>query len=89
MPSNEDRANLAEIAVQAFADEPSSAVMDEETLIDLIRDLGHCARQNLGLSRKSVVRLYEIGIGAWSAEDANSDGNPSDNDPVQVFTCLE
>lgn len=74
MSMNEDRANWAEAATVTFANLVSPGDVSDETVTDLISDLGHFAKSRLGLLNHEIVRLFEIGIGAWISEDGHPDG---------------
>ncbi len=84
MVSNNERAEWAQTAVQAFADECMFGQISTEALSDLICDLGHFAERVLELPRKEVVKILEIGIGAWLAESRHPDEEPEDNDIVRI-----
>jgi hypothetical protein len=84
MTTNFDRAVWAESALSVFADEVMNENIDEETVQDLITDIGHFARQQLGMGRKEVQKLFEVAIGAWSAEDRDPSNEPRENDIAKV-----
>jgi hypothetical protein len=69
MPMNEDRADWAAAAAEVFADIVSMGDISEETISDLVCDLVHFAKLRLKLNRDDIIRLLEIGVGAWIAED--------------------
>jgi hypothetical protein len=79
MSMNEDRADWAEAAATVFAENVSFGNVSEETVTDLVCDLGHFAKLRLGLGKDEIVRLFEIGVGAWLAEDDHPDGDPCGN----------
>ena len=76
MSMNEDRADWAEAATLAFANLVSFGDVSEETVTDLISDLGHFAKSRLGLHYHEVIRLFENGVEAWIVEDSHPDGDP-------------
>jgi hypothetical protein len=79
MSMNEDRADWAEIAATVFAEIVSCGDISEETVTDLVCDLGHFAKLRLGFSKDEIIRLFEIGVGAWLAEDDHPEGEPFGN----------
>lgn len=84
MINNVNRAEWAKLALDPFADEVMGGNVDEETVQDLITDLGHYARHGLGMSREEVISLFQIAVGAWSAEDRAPLEEPMANDLVRV-----
>lgn len=82
--SNQDRAEWAGAALQNFADITMGGDLCENTLTDLICDIGHFAELVLGLEKTETMKLFEIGIGAWSAERDSLDGEPDSNDIVSI-----
>jgi hypothetical protein len=77
-PSNDDRADWANIALAAFTD--TVGYNEPETSIgDLICDLGHLANRH-GLDFLEIVKH---GVGMWSAEHRNPD--PYMNDTAEIF----
>lgn len=78
LPSNEDRANWATEAIDAFKVKCGPGLSDKEAIQDLITDLGHLA-DRLGLDFLAVAAH---GIGAWSAE--REDPDPRTNDLVDI-----
>jgi len=85
MADNIDRSEWAGRALQAFADECMAGFVSDEAVTDLICDLGHFAELELGLPRDRVLRLYSIGIGAWSAETKHYGTDPQNNDRVTII----
>ena len=76
MSMNEQRADLAEAAFDVFAKLVSRCDVSDETIMDLICDLGHFAKINLGMQNTEIIRLFESGIGNWLSEDGHPDGDP-------------
>jgi hypothetical protein len=75
MSMNEDRADWAQAAAVTFADLVSLGDVSDETVVDLVSDLGHFAKLRLGLRNNEIIRLFENGIGAWISEDGRPDGD--------------
>lgn len=84
MVNNIDRAEWAGRALKQFADDTMGGYVCDETIADLVCDIGHFAEIELGLSNQLVLRLFEIGIGTWSAERNDYDGEPCSNDFVEI-----
>ena len=82
--TNLDRADWAEQALQNFAELTMGGELSEETVADLICDIGHFIELKLGLEKDDVLRLMRFGVGAWNAERNSLDGNPEDNDDVHI-----
>jgi hypothetical protein len=76
MSMNEDRAEWAEAAIEVFAKLVSLCDVSDETVMDLICDLGHYAKLRVGLQNAEITRLYEAGIGNWLSEDGHPEGDP-------------
>lgn len=85
MTNNIDRSEWAGRALQTFANECMSGVISDEAVTDLICDLGHFAELELGLPGDKVLKLYSIGIGAWSAETKHYNADPENNDHVTII----
>lgn len=85
MVNNIDRADWAREALQVFADRCMAGDLTEETLCDLICNIGHYAELELMLSRNEAIRVYSIGIGAWSAESKSPLDEPDNNDAVTIL----
>jgi hypothetical protein len=88
MVQNSERADWAQDALEAFASSCMPGEITEETVTDLICDIGHFARRKLGLNEDAVLRIYEFGIGAWIAEERHPEGDPWNNAAVQVLFKL-
>ncbi len=84
MVSNTERAEWAKMALQAFADECACGAISEETVTDLLCDVGHFAQQEFGLKTDDIVKLFSTAIGAWLAEARSFDGEPWDNEIVKI-----
>lgn len=84
MVDNHDRADWAETALVAFADECMSGQVYEETVIDLVCDLGHFCKIRLGLNDAEIVMLFQHGIGSWKAESDHPSGEPYENRKVFI-----
>lgn len=84
MVTNMDRAEWAEQALQNFADLTMAGDLSEDTVVDLICDIGHFIELKLGLGKGDVIRLMEFAIGAWYAERNSLDGNPDANEDVCI-----
>jgi hypothetical protein len=84
MVSNDDRAEWAQVALQAFADECMFGRVSEESVTDLICDLGHFAERELSLPKTDIIRIFATAIGAWIAESRHPDGEPWANDVVKI-----
>jgi hypothetical protein len=85
MTKNAERAESAFQALCCFAKQNAQNEISEEVMRDLISNLGHYARNSLGLEREVVIRLFANSIGAWSAEDASDNGEPHHNDSVALL----
>lgn len=68
MVNNIDRAEWAAESLQHFADLVSRGQIDEDTVCDLICDIGHYAELELKLPRQEILTIFANGIGAWLAE---------------------
>jgi hypothetical protein len=84
MSMNEDRANWAEAATVAFASLTSLGDVSDETVTDLISDLGHFARLRLGLQYREIIRLFENGIEAWVSETGRPDNDALEGRVVTI-----
>lgn len=86
--TNQDRAEWARVALEAFSERCGPPLDNDEDAItaigDLIADLLHLARHDYGLSRKAIVAIARKGIGMWSAEQGHRYHDPAMNDPVKV-----
>jgi hypothetical protein len=71
MSMNEHRADRAEVAAIVFANLVSLGNVSDETVIDLVSDLGHFAKLRLGLQDDDIIRLFENDIGMWLSEDVD------------------
>lgn len=85
MVKNIDRAEWAELALRIFADITLGGDCGTDAVTDLVCDLGHYAQIELGLSKSQVVKLFEVGIGAWSAECSHPEEDPSFNAYVSIL----
>jgi hypothetical protein len=88
MVDNVDRAEWAEAALEQFAKMVMPDEVTEETVQDLVCDIGHFCRLELRLSRDETLALYATAIGCWSAEDRAQDGDPYANDKAEVKVRL-
>lgn len=84
MVNNCDRAQWAGNALKVFADEVMDGHISDDALCDLICDLGHFAELEMGFSGGEVLRLFEIAIGAWSAERDDLIEEPEVNHIVSI-----
>jgi hypothetical protein len=84
MVDNHDRAEWAGTALQAFSIECMDGRITEETVMDLICDIGHYMEINLNKSQHDVIDIYRIGLGAWKAESEDPDGEPWSNRVVEI-----
>jgi hypothetical protein len=84
MSMNEQRADWIAHAISAFADEVMSGEISEDTISDIICNVGHYATRAIGLSKQDVLALYENGIGSWIAENDHPEGEPESNAYVQI-----
>ena len=68
MPTNNERAAWAQIALEAFSNEVGDEVLND-LAADLICDLGHlCQREGF-----NFLRIVEHGVGMYAAEKDNPD----------------
>ena len=88
MSMNEVRADWAEIAVGVFADMVSLGNVSDETVSDLVCDLGHFAKLRLGLPHDEIIRLFENGIGMWLSEDVDPDNELGHDQRVEIVWRL-
>jgi hypothetical protein len=84
MVNNIDRADWASETLQRFADLTSFGQIDEDTVSDLICDVGHYAEIELKISKAEIIALFGVGIGAWLAESEDPLGEPSFNKRVMI-----
>jgi hypothetical protein len=84
MVNNIDRADWAAETLQQFADLTSLGQIDEDTISDLICDLGHYAEIELKISKAEIIALFGVGIGAWLAESEDPLGEPTFNKRVII-----
>jgi hypothetical protein len=84
MVNNRDRADWAETALSAFAEACMPGPISEETVMDLICNLGHYAELILGQTPEQSLRNYSVGIGAWRAEAEHSEDDPMENYRVVI-----
>jgi hypothetical protein len=84
MVGNTSRSSWAKKALKAFAKECMPGKITEETVSDLICDLGHFAERELALHRGAVLNLFERAIATWSAEAQHPDGEPWDHDACKI-----
>lgn len=81
---NEQRADWIAKAVNVFAEEVMSGEISEDTISDFVCDIGHYARREFGLSKIDMLSLYEVGVGAWIAENDDPEGEPENNVYVKI-----
>jgi predicted lipoprotein len=82
---NTDRADWAAKCLRTFADLTTNGHIDEDAIADLICDLGHYAELEMGLESQNVLRVFEVGIGAWLAESEHPYGDPDSNKLVTIL----
>jgi hypothetical protein len=83
--TNRDRPRWAMAALVAYA-EVNRIDLEHvyEYIDDLVADLGHLA-QKYRRSAGTAFEMYERAIGMFSAENRDPDGNPNENDEVQIL----
>lgn len=79
MVQNMERADWAEEALKAFAEACMPGAITDDTVVDLVCDLGHFCKLKLGFTDAEVVALYQSGVGAWKAEADHPLGEPANN----------
>ena len=84
MVNNIDRADWAAKTLQRFADLTSLGRIDEDTICDLICDVGHYAEIELEISKAEILAILSVGIGAWLAESEDPLGEPAFNKRVII-----
>ncbi len=84
MSMNGVRADWAEAAAIEFADLVSRGDVSDETVSDLVCDLGHFAKLRLGLSAHEIIHLFENGIGMWLSEDVDPDNDLGHDQSVRI-----
>ena len=85
MSMNEVRADWAEAAANEFANLVSRGDVSDETVSDLVCDLGHFAKLRLGLRADEIIHLFENGIGMWLSEDVDPDYDLGHDQSVRII----
>jgi hypothetical protein len=88
MSMNEVRADWAEAAAIEFANMVSMGNVSDETVSDLVGNLGHFAKLRLGLRADEVIHLFENGIGMWLSEDVDPDYDLGHDQKVTIVWQL-
>jgi hypothetical protein len=88
MSMNEVRADWAEAAAIEFANLVSRGNVSDETVSDLVADLGHFAKLRLSLRDDEIIRLFENGIGMWLSECVDPDYDLGYDQSVKIVTEL-
>lgn len=84
MSMNEQRADWIADAVSSFADETMGGEISEDTISDIVCNIGHYATRAFGLTKLQMLAIYENGIGSWIAENDSPEGDPESNAYVQL-----
>ena len=85
MSMNEVRADWAEAAAIEFADLVSRGDVSDETVSDLVCNLGHFAKLRLGLRNDEIIHLFKNGIGMWLSEDVDPDNDLGHDQSVTII----
>lgn len=88
MSMNEVRADRGEAVAIEYAHLVSLGNVADETVSDLVTDLGHFAKLRLGLPDDEVIRLFENGIGMWLSECVDPDFELGYDQSVKIVADL-